>query len=293
MINKFHSVIRFTLLIVLSYSVIVKADPVCVFTGGDGSEYPILDVRAFTEPQDSDWGGWSRGTIGSVYAGWDVFEASPDPVYSNDSTPDGYVTYVTKQTDPNATPNYTQFGVAPSDIYQGFPEAQVIAGPGLGIFKTSTNNWYSFSGTPVYDVLILADEAHQQASGPITVAFQLATAGSQPNHSSVELVGYGNYDSKLDLHTCEYLYTYDQDGNPVYAQVREYLYLWEIPNPSATYQISFEGSGSSMSLNSLAIDVGFSAPSLNVPATPLWALTIFALMLTAIKKYRGLKLIRN
>jgi hypothetical protein len=48
-----------------------------------------------------------------------------------------------------------------------------------------------------------------------------------------------------------------------------------------------------MSLNSLAIDVGFSVPSLNVPATPLWALTIFALMLTAIKKYRGLKLIRN
>lgn len=241
------------------------------------------DVMAFTKPQDSDWGGWSRGSTGSVYAGWDVFESSPDPVFSNDSTPDGYVTYVMSENDPNAQPEFTQYGVAPSPVYVGFPDAQIIAGPGLGIFKTSTNNWYSFSATPAYNVLLLANQDHQDSSGPVTVAFQIASMGQDIDDTSVELVDMGPYDSKTTLIDCS------TEAHGSTTSYREYLYLWTIQSPQDTYQIAFSAQGSSMSLDALAIDVGTEqSPQIeeNVPALPIWGLSILALLLFSYSKKR-------
>lgn len=242
------------------------------------------DVMAFTKPQDSDWGGWSRGSTGSVYAGWDVFESSPDPVFSNDSTPDGYVTYVMSENDPNAQPEFTQYGVAPSPVYIGFPDAQIIAGPGLGVFKTSTNNWYSFSATPAYNVLLLANQDHQDSSGPVTVAFQIASLGQDIDDTSVELINVGTYDSKTTLIDCS---TEAHDSTTSY---REYLYLWTISNPQDSYQIAFSAQGSSMSLDALAIDVGTVQSTQieeNVPTLPIWGIPILAILLFRYSRNRS------
>lgn len=256
------------------------------------------DPHGFTEPQVSSWGGWQRGSIGSIYAGWDIFESNPDPVDGNDSSPDGYVTYVVRQNDSDATPEFTKFGVSPSTIYGGFPDAQIIAGAGLGIFKTSTNNWYSFSNTPEYNVVLLADEAHQNTNGPITVAFQIGTLGSDIDDSEVELIGVNlahptttaqltdlPFDSKATLYVGM---ASDGQGGQIENGYREYVYLWTIDHPQAAYQVHFKAEASSMSLDTLAIDIG-ADPSPqpfehNVPMLPNWALAILGFSLISLRK---------
>jgi len=256
------------------------------------------DPYGFTQPQDSSWGGWQRGSAGSVYAGWDIFESNPDPVNSNDSSPDGYVTYVVRQDSANATPEFTKFGVSPSSVYTGFPDAQIIAGAGLGIFKTSTNNWYSFSNTPEYNVVLLADEAHQNSNGPITVAFQIGTLGADIDDNEVELIGVnlagtttGALFSNLPFDSKTTLYigmASDGQGGQIENGYREYLYLWTIDYPQTAYQIHIKALGSSMSLDTLAIDIGYELSSSpiehNVPMLPTWAIAVLAISLIRLRK---------
>lgn len=257
-------------------------------------------VQGFERPQDSFWGGWDRGSVGSVYSGWDAFEASPTVNASNDSTPDGYVTYVMRQNDPNVQPDFTKYGVAPNPILQGFPDSQIIAGPGLGIFVTSTNNWYSFSAAPSYTVILLADEDHQNTTGPITVAFQIATIGNNLDHSTVLLAGVDQdgsyetpddivnlpYDSKVKLFTDGFMY----EGEVLSDGYREDLFLWTIDHPQQAYEIRFTAVGSSMSLDALAIDIGSNASGndgyeMNVPTLPAFGmLSLFVALLLSRKK---------
>jgi len=93
----------------------------------------------------------------------------------------------------------------------------------------------------------------------------------------------GAYDSKATLIDCS------TEAHGSTTSYREYLYLWTIPNPQDSYQISFSAQGSSMSLDALAIDVG-TAPSSqveeNIPALPIWGLPILAILLFRFSKNR-------
>jgi len=252
-------------------------------------------VIGFQKPQNNDWGGWNRGSIGSVYAGWDYFEASPTANFSNDSTTDGYVTYVMRQNDPNIQPEYTEYGVMPSPILVGVPEAQIIADPGLGVFVTSTNNWYSFSDTPSYTALLLTDQHHQSITGPIIVAFQVATIGTNIDDSTVILAGIdqdGSPDTPdiIDL-PFESKTTLFTDATNAHDEViqdgyREYLYVWTIDNPQVAYEIKFAAQDSSMSLDALAIDIGPSAIVFegNIPIIPAWGLLALSTGLILIRQ---------
>lgn len=248
---------------------------------------PLDEVNGFQSPMMSSWGGWQRGDVGTVYAGWDIFEANPDAVFSNDSTPDGYVTIAEKQVDVNALPAFTQFGLAPNPAFPGIPEVQVIATAGQGIFRTSTSNWYSFSNTPDYNLVLLADSDHQSLAGAVTIAFQVSILGSDIDETTLELIAVDHdgvaatpainipFDSKVTLFTGT---TLDGDGNPVPDGAKELLYTWQLNVAQPNYQLHFAALDSSMSLDAIAFDVGSASLMVeqNVPMLPLPALFLFA-----------------
>ena len=251
-----------------------------------------LSVNSFLQPNQIYLSWWERGSTGSLYAGWDQFgpssgdlsdeyfqeQGSPWTYINTDQTPDGYYLQTLNGLI-HVSP--TPFGLE-NILSNGtiiVPAAQIVAGSGLGIFVTSTNNLYSFSATPSYDIVLVANSDHQSLEGPITVALQIATLGSDIDDATVKLIGVdldGSSNTTTDIvdlpfdnkHTI-FSDAIDAHGGP--STYREYLYIWELDSAQSAYDIRFTGQGSSMSLDALAVDIG-PYQEANVPFLPAWGL---------------------
>lgn len=193
----------------------------------------------FQDPSSASWGNWSRGDANTVYAEWNAFSSE----YSGlmlDLTPD--------------------VGSSGGSIYALKENA--------GSFITSTNNIYSFLNVTDYN-LSVAPESGSTITGPVTVALQLNVLGKNLDIGSVRMLlddGSGGsnplaFDSSelLRLETVES--TSDENGGSEW----EYLFLWFLDGEQSSYELAFNASGTSMSLDALSIDIGPSA----IAAVPL------------------------
>ena len=251
-----------------------------------------FSVNSFLEPNQTFLSWWERGSTGSLYAGWDQFgpsandlsggyfqeQGAPWTYINSDQSPDGYYLQTVNgliQVSP------TPFGV--EDIISNgsiiVPAAQIVAGSGLGIFVTSTNNLYSFSAPPSYDIILVANNDHQSLDGPITVSLQIATLGNDIDDSTVKLIGVdldGSPNTANDIVDLPFdnKYTIFSDSIDAHAgpsTYREYLYVWELDSVQSAYDIRVSAQGSSMSLDALAVDIGPHEEA-NVPFLPAWGI---------------------
>ena len=107
---------------------------------------PYQPGFGFDQPQEAEWGGWSREAAGALYAEWDIFK---------DGSHGG-------AEDRTAAPDLGQAGVTSAWL-----------GWNVGTFVSSTMNLYSFSVPEIIRVNL----AGAPATGPIRVALQVESQG--------------------------------------------------------------------------------------------------------------------
>lgn len=107
---------------------------------------PYQSGFGFDQPQQASWGGWQRGTAGTLYAEWDVFK---------DTSHGG-------ATDRTAAPDLGKTHLTSAWL-----------GWNTGTFISSTENLYSFSTPEVIQI----DLAGTPASGATRLALQVETQG--------------------------------------------------------------------------------------------------------------------
>lgn len=100
----------------------------------------------FDTPSEASWGGWTRGSAGTLYAEWDNFV---DASYPGART---------------AAPDVGSSGVTSTYIDWN-----------SGTFATGTGNLYNFSADEAFTVSVTPSAA--LAAGPVTVALQVETWG--------------------------------------------------------------------------------------------------------------------
>lgn len=195
---------------------------------------------------------WSRGAADSVYAEWDSFSVAYD-----------------------APGNAPDVGASPSSGSPSGADA-VLTGLEPSAFVVSSGNIYSFSAPPAFS---LSTPGHGYGGGYNTrVAAQIGVQGN-PLDSGSLLLTYN--DGSADVTAApDYLLNRGLDGAKT-----EWLAVWDIAgyNPAAT-QIDFMASGSSMSLDTLAVDTftqtgAFTALPANVPEPAAAALAALGCVL--------------
>ena len=241
-----------------------------------------------TDPNDPNYDS-NRGVIDSYTGEYFNIVNDNDSGRDNytyvrrDETPDGYSQHSTEY-------NYYSFGVEDYSIPNTpivIPGAYLIVEPELGIFVTSTNNLYSFSDAPSYDILLLPNDNHKNSAGPVTVAFQIQISGNQIDDGSVKLMGVDTSENHLTYDEKHILHEMGISAHGAPTAYVETLYLWQIDNPQDRYNIRFTAQGSSMSLQAVAIDIGNttnSSSEVNVPFIPLLANFILAIGLMIITR---------
>jgi hypothetical protein len=162
---------------------------------------------------------WSRGGANSTYAEWNVFTAG--------------------HTNPNA-PDVGTFGPAGAALVQANTTA----------FVTSGGNIYSFAAATDFDVV--APSLNLGAGHATRVVAQIATLGTPLLESSLAL---SYIRDAVTLQAPRTSATFTSVPNPAGGNTEEWTVVWDVPdfNP-ASLLLEFKASGSSMSLDRLAVD---------------------------------------
>lgn len=115
----------------------------------DNGPDPYLSGYGFDTPTEAAWGGWTRGSAGTVYAEWDRFD---DASYPGTRT---------------AAPDLGSANASNANL-----------GWNSGVFVSSTNNLYSFSVDEAYTIDL--GSTTDLGSTAIRVALQVETWGVAP-----------------------------------------------------------------------------------------------------------------
>jgi hypothetical protein len=221
---------------------------------------PYAAGQGFDKPHEAAWGGWTRGTAGTLYAEWDTWRDNTHGTGSDRTAAPGWSWGSTIATDPPgsdpaaANPAIAPFGVT-SQTHLGWNQGTIVVGSG---------GLYSFTTDPMKFTL----KAHHdpstgaQASGPTTVALQVETWGNTiltpgaiqdngpytgPNTLFVNGVAP---DSVTQTHTG----TINVPAMGGDVSVRQWLALWTLPNSSGLYDVAFDAKVHA-SLAQVALDV--------------------------------------
>lgn len=176
---------------------------------------------AFQDPATASWGGWIRGSTGSLFTGWDVFNSAIV----------------------DTTPDLGSFNTSTALLTENSG----------GAFVTGGGNIYSFSSIVDIDVVLLPTSL---AAGRYTVALQLSVLGGDVSDSSILLGGLA-YTRKTVLATGSS--SAPPVGGSSTGIDNEYLYIWEdVDFPIANFPVTleFNALGTSMSLDAVMVDVG-------------------------------------
>lgn len=186
---------------------------------------------AFEDPATATWGGWTRGASGTRYAGWNVFtnDANPGIV---DTTPDVLAsTLIGGGT--TAGPAVASVGDGPFRVTEaGTP----------GTFLTSGGNIYN----PSFATAFTVDIGGAATSGPVRVALQVRTQGSELDYPGVTLNG-------LSAATTTELARSALGGFG--GALVDTLFVWTLAAGVELYTLNFAAAESSMSLDALTVDV--------------------------------------
>lgn len=183
---------------------------------------------AFQDPNSAAWGGWTRGDENTSFAHWDHI-GGPGTTDTVDSTPDG------------GNEGTTSAVLTPNNA------GAFVTGSGAG------GNIYSFSDTPDFTVAVAPD----YAGGEGTLALQVKVLGTDLDLNSVTLGGEA-WDSN------ETLFSGDATG-PFGGADNEYLFVWDNISLSSPVEVDFMATGSSMSLDEVAVDFSTIDPPAPVP----------------------------
>lgn len=189
---------------------------------------------SFQDPATSTWGGWNRGDFGTVYVHWEEFgdddgmggfnqtnDLSPDAGFSGSVALGHHITH-----NPGA----------------------FVTGGGLG------GNIYTFSDTADFTTYtqVAGPPGTIGGGGPVTVALQIANAGTDLDLSSVVL-DVGGVATAADSVT---LLSSGSAGGPFGGSTWERLFLWTIGSDLGFYQFDYNALSSSLSLDAVSIDIG-------------------------------------
>lgn len=209
---------------------------------------------AFQDPGTAAWGGWDRGDAGTIYTHWAVIDQLPF----------------------DGSPDISNSGSAAAGLQTNNPGG-FITGGGLG------GNIYSFSDTPDFTAYTAPSVS---LTGPVTVAMQIKVLGTDLDTDSVTLGIGGLATAATSITTL-----FQGDAGGAFGGLdKEYLFTWDLASEElGGYIFDFNATGSSMSLDELAFDIGPGSitPPAAVPvpaAIWLFGSALFGLVGTRRKK---------
>lgn len=191
----------------------------------------VWDVNA---TPDNGFGGlitgWANGSAGSLYAEWSGFTDDAGAPSIQDFTPD-----------------VGSFGASIAHLYETTGAA----------FITSGGNIYSFSAPTAFNA-VLGDASG--STGTKTVALRISTLGTLP----LTLATLNGVSA-----TAVELFSADS-GSAFGGAEKEWLWIWEGVAAASSYTFGFNASGSSLSLDQVAL---YASPTVAaVPEPETWAL---------------------
>jgi hypothetical protein len=205
---------------------------------------PYASGYGFDKPDEAAWGGWQRGSTGSLYAEWDSFD---DATHGTAS-------------DRTAKADVGSFNTS-SDPYLSW---------NVGTFATGAKNLYSFSAAEQFQTKLSGGAG---AGGAVRAVLQVEDWGTPLDLASVTLNGTAPT-------TAQTTFTdpaYPSSFGPVTLTQR--LFYWDLPSAPGEYQFAFNSTESSLSLAQVSLDVG-SIGTAPVPLPP--AIWLFGSALAAM-----------
>ena len=195
---------------------------------------PYAPGFGFDRPDEAAWGGWARGDAGTLYAEWDNFTGGTA-------------------------------GVPFSSVYgsSGTSAATFTWNPGT--FAASTGNLYSFSAAEIFDIDITPAAA---LAGPVSVALQLETWGTELDYTSLLLNGVAPSSGSITYSDPDY----SSSMGPV--ELNQYVAVWTLPSAPASFHFDLQSSEPHLSFAQAAVDIA--AP---IPEPGEWAMLLAGLSL--------------
>lgn len=195
---------------------------------------PYAAGFGFDRPQEAAWGGWIRGTAGTLYAEWDNFV---DASYGTAS-------------DRTAAPDLGHSGA--SDAYLSWNN---------GTFRAGSGNLYNFSGPESFQIQLTG----AAGGGPLRVVLQTEGWGTPIDPASVTLNGLAPVFSTTT-------YT-DPNFNSSFGTVEliQRLYYFDLDSAPSSYQLAFGSGDPHLALAQVAVDIGPRAAPVPLPAA-VWLL---------------------
>jgi len=130
---------------------------------------------AFQNPSGATWGGWSRGSAGTLYAGWNVFsDETPRGGIIVDSTPELPANVLIGGATTADGPTFTRFGDSDFRVTETSGDSFVTGGG--NIYSVSLANRFTL-------------EFQNRGAQPLLVALQTRTQGTEFDPASILLNG--------------------------------------------------------------------------------------------------------
>lgn len=181
-----------------------------------------VSSAAFIVPDSATapFANWSRSGADSAYAEWNAFTVAAGA--------------------PGNSPDVGSFGPTTANLTQSFFPALI----------TSGGNIYSFAGATDFDVTL--PNYGYGAGYKTRVVAQIGTFGTPLLQTSLSLkYSDGNATQQAALTSANVVAA----PNPAGGTTDEWLVVWDVPNYNpGSFQLEFVASGSSMSLDRLAVD---------------------------------------
>lgn len=203
------------------------AIPVSADTANGFSPYG----QGFSLPENAGWGGWSRGSGGTLYAEWDTFlDKSHD-----------------KEDDRTAAPDVGKAGVNTAFI-----------GWNNGTFMTSVGNLYNFSVPEKFTLTA-------KSASPIRAVLQVETTGVQMDYAAVTLNGQKPTQQSITFSDPNFPTPAVAGQAASKTDLVRSLFYWDLPSAAAQYDFNF-GGGPHLSLTQVAVDIGQPKSASQAPA---------------------------
>lgn len=197
-----------------SLATLLAASPAFAdFTNGPN---PYAAGFGFDTPTEASWGGWTRGTAGTLYAEWDTFS---DASYPGIRT---------------AAPDVGALGTSNAHI-----------GWNTGTFTAGSGNLYSFSVDEVFQVSL----SGSVPIGPVRAVLQTEGWGIDFDLATVLLNGIAPTVSTVTFQDPAY------ESSFGIVTLTQRLFYWDLASAPNSYSFGFESDGHSMSLAQVAIDI--------------------------------------
>ncbi|MEM7401337.1 MAG: hypothetical protein AAF304_05245 [Pseudomonadota bacterium] len=185
---------------------------------------------SFQDPATASWGGWNRGDANSVYAHWEEFGDTDG--LTNDFSPD-----------------VGEFGVVESRHITNNPGAFITSGGfGGNISSISDTGDFTTTTNPFYD-------HPSNNNGPVTVAFQIASQGTDLDIESV-MLSDGMGGPLMAPNSFAVLF---DNGNTI-----EHIFLWNLEfgfGGLNIYQFDYNALGPNFTLDAVSIDIALPIPA--------------------------------